>query len=189
MSKKRRRRAPRRPEHIPVHETKAAAPAAPQTEAPTQTGPRSQFKKVSDLIEPDMIAYLFWREWRRALDRQDWPFLFALSAEGSPLREAFGDEAEFPEVCRRKLRPIPGIRDAELRRIRLNGADEAHIVCVYDHRERSQRTFNAERWVMLRDADIGWRVHRIDEARFEKSERTFESIGLDDFPEWGGVAA
>lgn len=153
-----------------------------------QAGPKSQFKKVSKLIEPDMIAYLFWREWRRALERQDWPFVYDLSAVDSPLREAFGDRDEFPEVCRRKLRPIPGIRDAELRRIRLNGADEAHIVCVYDHRDRSQRTFSAERWVMVRHEDIGWRVHRIDEVTFTKADRTFESVGLDDFPAWDAAA-
>lgn len=183
MSSKRRRRAPRRPDHIPVPE-KSAGPSVPATATSDDVTAGRQFKKVSDRITPDMIVYLFWREWRRALDRQDWPFVYDLSADGSALRTEYGVRDEFSEVCRRKLRPVPGIRDAELRRIRLNGPDEAHIVSMYDHRERSQRSFTAERWVALRDADAGWRVHRIDTVRFEKADRTFESVTLDDFPAW-----
>lgn len=172
IKKKKERPQPSRPQ--------PAAEAAESPEAVSGRRGRSQFKQVASVIKPDMIPYLFWKEWVRALERNDYLFIWDMTADGSELRKQFGPRDEFAETCRRKLRPLPGMRDADLRRIRLNGADEAHVIQAYGVRERERQDFTVERWFMLR-GETGWRVHRIDEGIFPKS-RDVADVGVDDFP-------
>lgn len=173
----------------PSPAARAAAPAPKATvAAPSATLAGTQYRRVEDLIRPDTIAYLAWKEWNRARERADFPFLWQMSTEDGPLREAFGPLVEFPDVCRRKLRPIAGIHEAELRKIRLNGPSEAHILQVYGHKERERRDYTAERWVMLRTR-TGWRLHQIDAIRMLRTEKEFTALGFEDFaavtlPKW-----
>lgn len=177
IKRKKRRAAP------PAVAQAATTPAteAPAPKATSAARTRGQYQDVSAVIKADMIPYLFWREWWKAKDRGDFEFLHELSAEGSPLREHFGSAEEFPEVCRRKLRPVLGTTEGELRKIRLHGENEAYIVHAIDLRARERRNYDAERWFLLR-GDNGWRVHQIDQITVPK-EREPSTLTLADFPE------
>lgn len=153
----------------------AARPAAPRPAAATA----SQFRRVEDVVRPDAIVYLFFKEWSKALERNDYPFIWNMAAENSPLRDAFGPLEDFAETCRRKLRPIPALGDAELRKIRLAGHDEAQILTATGHRERDQREYTVERWYVLRGAS-GWRVQQIDAKRVPR-ETDVTSLRFEDF--------
>jgi hypothetical protein len=166
--KKRRRKEPaaiaalreqQQPEVAPEAPTVAPAPAA----APASSGARGQFQDPAVVIDPSMSAYLFIKEWWRARERGDFDFLYALTTEDGALREHFGAREEFPEVCRRKMRPVKGIEVGELVRIRFNGPDEAHVVQVFGTDERGARKYQAERLLFLA-TDSGWRVHQADVA-------------------------
>ena len=162
-----------------IRKKKVATPAAaPQTAAAPR--PSSQFKDYDAVIRPDMIAYHYWREWFRARDRNDWDFMYEMSAEGSPLREQLGPRDAFPEACRRRQPFVPGLRDGELRRIRLEGPDEAHLIRVSGLDDRSRRTLDAERWLTLRSVD-GWRVHQVDEISIPR-DQLVDGLTLDLFP-------
>ncbi len=102
IKKKKERPQPSRPQPV--------ADAAESPEAVSGRRGRSQFKQVASVIKPDMIPYLFWKEWVRALERNDYLFIWDMTAEGSDIREQFGPRDEFAETCRRKLRPLPGMR-------------------------------------------------------------------------------
>ena len=175
--KKRRAQAP------VIAQQAAAEQAESTTPEPTQDKPRTsgQFQDVAAVITDDMIAYHFWREWWKAKERGDFEFIFELSAEGSSLREAFGDRSDFSEACRRKLRPVPGISEGELRRIRLHGESEAYLINAIGLKARERRSYTAERWFMIR-GEAGWRVHQIDEISVPK-EREPSDLTLADFPE------
>jgi hypothetical protein len=140
----------------------------------------SQFRNVNDVVSRSTIAYEAWRACARARERNDWPFVWDMSTADGPLRACCGPREEFPELCRRKLRPVAGITDAELRRIRLNGPDEAHLLQVHGHRERERRTYTAEHWVMLRGPN-GWRVHAIDAKSFARDQREYTALVFEDF--------
>lgn len=175
--KKRRAQAPAiaRSEPTPA-EAPAEAPAT--TDKPRTSG---QFQDIGAVVKPDMIAYHFWREWWKAKTRGDFEFIFEASAEGSTLRDAFGPRDEFPETCRRKLRPIDGLVEGELRRIRLHGEDEAYLINAIGLSARERRSYTAERWFMLR-GEAGWRVHQIDSITVSK-ERPPAELTLGDFPD------
>lgn len=126
-----------------------------------------------------MIAFHYWREWIRARDRNDWDFMYQMSAEGSPLRAQLGEREAFPELCRRRERSVPGLRDGELRKIRLDGPDVAQMFRVVGLDDRTVREVTIERWFMLRGAD-NWFVHAVDEIRKERTE-AMTSIELDWF--------
>ncbi len=160
----------------------AAAAAAPAEDAPQAPRRRGQFQDVAAVIKPGMIAYLFWREWWKARNRGDFQFIYDLSAAGSPLREHFGDRDEFSDVCRRKIRPVLGLTEGELRKVRLHSEDECYIVHCIDLNARERRDYDAERWFMLRDELLGWRVHDVARITVSK-ERDPGTLTLADFPD------
>ena len=179
---KRKKRRAQAPEIV----QQAAAPLQSESDAPSPTSgekPRTtgQFQDVAAVVEPEMIAYHFWCEWWKAKDRGDFEFIFELSAEDSLLREAFGLRDDFAEVCRRKLRPVPGLNEGELRRIRLHGDSEAYLINAVGLKARERRSYGAERWFMLR-GEAGWRVHQIDEITVPK-DREPSDLALADFPD------
>lgn len=159
-----RKREPARP---------VAAPAAQTTSNPRQ------FKSVQHVVSPDMIAFHYWREWFRARDRNDWDFMYAMSAEDSPLRAQLGERESFAELCRRRERSVPGLRDGELRKIRLDGPDVAQMFRVVGLDDRTQREVTIERWFMLR-GPLGWNMIAVDEVRKGRTEAT-QSIPADWF--------
>lgn len=177
---KRKKRRAQAPEI--AQSAQAAAPVetevAPEPSAPRRSG---QFQDVEAVIKTDMLAYFFWREWWKARDRGDFDFVFGLSAEGSSLRESFGPRDEFPETCRRRLRPVLGLTEGELRLIRLHGDSEAYLVNAIGLKERERRSYTAERWFLLRD-EKGWRVHQIDEITVTK-DKSPSDLTLGDFPD------
>lgn len=176
--KKRRAQAPPiAKSSVPTAESAEVEPQAEEPKARTS----GQFQDVDAVIDRDMIAYHFWREWWKAKGRGDFDFIFELSAEGSSLRVAFGPRDEFSETCRRKLRPVPGLVEGELRRIRLHGDDEAYLINAVGLSTRERRSYTAERWFMLR-GDAGWRVHQIDDITVSK-EREPGDLTLADFPD------
>jgi hypothetical protein len=175
MAEKRKKRRREIPEAVralqEAKQAQAPAPAAAVEEAPAapaKPANRGQFQSVEAVIAPDMRAYDFMREWWKARQRGDYDFMFALSTEDGPLREHFGDREAFPEVCKRKMRPVSGIEVGELRRIRFEGADEAHVFQVYGHTERENRKYTAERLLLLA-TDAGWRIHAVDQVELERS--------------------
>jgi hypothetical protein len=183
MSKKKLkvRRASPPPAALAAAESSRQAPAAP--EAATQRAPsgrKGQFQDPDAVLEPDGVPYFLWREWWRAIERGDFPFIFALAKDASALRDAFGPEDEFAETCRRKLRPIPGTERGDLKRIRLHSEDEAYFFSVIDFRARERRDYDVERWCLVRGPG-GWRVTQIDRATFPKT-RDPATVSLDDFP-------
>ncbi len=150
-------------------------------EAPAAAKSRGgQYQDVDDVIVPDMMAYAFWKEWWRARDRGDFPFLFQLSAEGSALREHFGPTDVFAEVCRRKMRRVRGMEQGNLIRMRFHADDEVYFFQAIDLRARERRDYDLERWFVVR-GEQGWRVHAIDVITVPK-ERPPTELGLDDFP-------
>ncbi|MFT6399611.1 MAG: hypothetical protein ACJAYU_004380 [Bradymonadia bacterium] len=175
---KRKKRRAQAPEI--VHEVVAApapAEAAPDEAAPRKSG---QFQDVVAVVKPEMLAYFFWREWWKARERGDFDFVFELSAESSSLRESFGPREEFGETCRRRLRPVLGLTEGELRLIRLHGESEAYLINAIGLKERERRSYTAERWFMLR-GESGWRVHQIDAISVGKDKEPSE-LSLADFP-------
>lgn len=192
MSGKRARRKRREPEAIKALKAQQAsgAPAAPAPEAapaPAKKATQGQFQDPDAVIQPDMIPYLFMKEWWRAKQRGDFDFMYALTTEDGPLREHFGDREAFPEVCRRKMRPVTGIEVGELCRIRLNGTHEAHVLQAYGERERERRSYEVQRTLLL-NTDNGWRVHQVDEINVEKGTASTD-VQLDAFdavtlPQW-----
>lgn len=120
-----------------------------------------QFLDAASILKPEMIPYLFWSEWKKALDRGDFHFMWDMSAEGSNAQKLFGKKEDFFAVCQKKLRPLPGLHNAMLQKIRLNGTDEAHIIQIVGHNDRSRDNYIAERWYLLR-SKIGWRIHQVD---------------------------
>ena len=175
--KKRRAQAP----VIASAQVSEPAPAAAVEEPKPAPRRRGQFQDVEAVIKPNMLAYFFWREWWKARDRGDFDFIYKLSAEGSKLREEFGAREEFPEVCRRKLRPVPGLAEGELRLIRLHGDSEAYLLNAIGLKERERRSYSVERWFMLRGEE-GWRVHQIDTISVPKDKQPNE-LTLGDFPD------
>jgi hypothetical protein len=165
----------------------AESPAPASPAAPAKPGNRGQFQSVEAVISPSMRAYDFMREWWKARQRGDYDFMYALSTEDGPLRAHFGDREAFPEVCKRKVRPVSGIEVGELRRIRFEGADEAHVFQVYGHTERENRKYTAERLLLLA-TDAGWRVHAVDSVELERSIPVADvgagHFGSVDLPEW-----
>lgn len=141
------------------------------TEASTSAAKKapSQYKSVDATIKTGLIPYQVWKEWQRARARCDYPFLYDISHPDGPLRESFGDRDEFPEVVRRKLRPLCGIHDADLVRIRLDNADTVHLFQVIGADDRARRDVTVERWVLLRD-ETPWRVYQIDRIERPKEE-------------------
>lgn len=123
----------------------------------------TQYKSIEDVTTPDMIAYHYWREWFSARDRNDWLFMFDMSAEDSPLREKLGERDTFAERCRRRDRNVPGLRPGNLRKIRLDGPDVAQVLHVVGLNDRTRREVVVERWVMLRGAE-GWNMYAVDEV-------------------------
>lgn len=148
---------------------------------------RGQFWNVEDVIRPDMIPYLFWKEWSRARDRGDFPFLFRLVADEGPARELWGSDLEaFQEACRRSRSAIPGLAPAELFRIRLEGKDIAHLIQCRRHDERGTAQYEAERMLLLRSPEAGWRVQRIDRIEVAK-ETEPGAVRIEDFPDVGEI--
>lgn len=124
---------------------------------------------MEDVVHPSMIAFHYWREWSRARGRNDWDFMYAMSAEGSALREQLGARDAFAERCRRRDRGVPGLRDGQLRMIRLDGPDVAQLFRVVGVDDRTQRSLTVERWFMLRGAD-NWFIHAVDELEKDRAE-------------------
>jgi hypothetical protein len=151
----------------------AAAPAGRAMAAPqmprAEQHPAAGRKSVDSAIAVDAVPYALWKEWHSARERGDWEFVYELAAEGSQLREQFGDRATFAETCRRKLRPVAGSRAAVIARLRMQGDDEAFLFQAIDLEERAVRNYTVERWWMLRGPN-GWRVHRIDEMQRAKDQ-------------------
>ena len=154
----------REPEAIRALKAKRAAAttaaAEPAESAPAKPSTSGQLQDPDTVIEPGMIAYLFMKEWWRARQRGDFDFMYALTTDDGPLREHFGDRDAFPEVCRRKMRPVVGVDVGELCRVRLNGSHEAHVIQAYGERERERRKYDLQRALLL--TDKGWRVHQVD---------------------------
>lgn len=146
---------------------KPVASAAPQTTS-AQQNPR-QFKALDRVVHPDMIAYHYWREWLRARDRNDWDFMYQMVEEGSPLAQRLGERASFPELCRRRDKAVPGIREGELRKIRLDGPDVATLFRVVGNDDRTARDLTIERWTMFRGVR-GWSIHAVDEIARPRAE-------------------
>lgn len=175
IKRKKRRATP------PAVAQERASQDAPAAAAPAERPrTRGQFQDVGAVIKTGMIPYLFYREWWKAKARGDFHFIFDLSAPDSPLRAHFGDREEFYDVCRRKIRPVLGINDGELRKVRLHSDDEAYLVHCIDLDARERRDYDAERWFMLR-GEFGWRVHAIDRITVSK-DRAPNTLTLDDFP-------
>lgn len=149
----------------------AAAPAGRAMAAPqmprAEQHPAAGRKSVDTAIAVDAVPYALWKEWHAARERGDWEFVYELAAEGSHLREQYGERTAFAETCRRKLRPIAGSRAAVIARLRMQGQDEAFLFQAIDLEERAVRSYTVERWWMLRGVN-GWRVHRIDEMQRSK---------------------
>lgn len=146
---------------------KAVAPAAKQAPAPTQN-PR-QYKEIENVVYPDMIAFHYWREWLRARDRNDWDFMYRMVLESSPLAERIGSQESFSELCRRRDKAVPGLRDGELRKIRLDGPDVATMYRVVGIDDRTTRDVTVERWVMLRGVR-GWNMYAVDDLSRPRAE-------------------
>lgn len=146
---------------------KRVAPKAAPAQAQEQTS--RQYKSVENVIKPDMIAYHYWREWFRARDRNDWPFMYEMSGEGSPLRERLGDLEGFPERCRRRDRSVPGLRPGNLQKIRLDGPDVAQVLRVVGMDDRARKEITVERYCMLREQD-GWQMYAVDDVTRPRSE-------------------
>ena len=185
MSGKRARRKRREPEAIRALKAKraAATPAAaePAESAPAKPSTSGQFQDPDTVIEPGMIAYLFMKEWWRARQRGDFDFMYALTTDDGPLREHFGDREAFPEVCRRKMRPVVGVDVGELCRVRLNGSHEAHVIQAYGERERERRKYDLQRALLL-NTDKGWRVHQVDAISVDRGTPSTD-VQVDAFPE------
>ena len=145
----------------------AAAPAPPSSNAESRN-PR-QFKALENVVYPDMIAFHYWREWLRARDRNDWDFMYQMAAEGSPLAARLGARDGFAELCRRRERAVPGIREGQLRKIRLDGADVATMYNVIGLDDRTTREVLVERWVMFR-GNRGWSIYAVDELSKPRAE-------------------
>lgn len=142
----------------------SAAPSAAQGDA----NPR-QFKSVEAVVRPDMIAFHYWREWFRAKERNDWDFMYSMALEGSPLQAQLGDAEGFAERCRRRDRAVPGLRDGQLRKIRLDGPDVASMYYVVGVDDRTQRELVIERYLMLR-GPRGWNMVSVDEAKHPRAD-------------------
>ncbi|TVR03108.1 MAG: hypothetical protein EA398_06230 [Deltaproteobacteria bacterium] len=166
-----------------IRKKKEAPAKAPRTGSSRRQ--RGQYWKVDEAISPTMIPYLFWREWGKARDRGDYPFLFQLVADHGPAREHWGNDLDaFLEACRRGRSAIPGLAPADLFRIRLEGPAVAHLIQCRHHDERGATSFEAERFYMLRDEQKGWRVHQIDRIDVPR-EREPKSLRIEDFPPVG----
>lgn len=137
--------------------------AKPATPAVQPKGTAGQYKSVEDVVTPDMIAYHYWREWFAARDRNDWLFMYDMSAEDSPLRRQLGDRDAFAERCRRRDRDVPGLRPGNLQKIRLDGPDVAQVLRVVGLEDRTRREIVIERWFMLR-AEAGWSMIAVDQV-------------------------
>lgn len=150
---------------------------APQA-APAQetTTPSRQYKSAENVLSPDMIAYHYWREWFRARDRNDWPFMYAMSGENSPLRKQLGEEETFSERCRRRDRSVPGLRPGDLQKIRLDGPDVAQVLRIVGLEDRTRKDITVERWCMLR-APEGWHMYAVDEVQRPR-EDVVENIDI-----------
>lgn len=161
----------------PASAKPVAAPAPAQAAAPTQN-PR-QFKELERVVFPDMIAFHYWREWIRARDRNDWDFMYQMVLEGSPLATRVGSRELFPELCRRREKAVPGLREGELRKIRLDGPDVATMFRVVGIEDRTTRDVIVERWTMLRGIR-GWNMYAVDEVTKPRTE-VLEHISNDWF--------
>lgn len=143
--------------------------AAPAASASASGGNPRQFKSADSIFKPDMIAFHFWREWFRARDRNDWPLVYSMIAENTPLHQRVGTLENFHELCRRRDLSVPGLRDGELRKIRLDGPDVAQMYRVRGLDDRVQREVTVERWRMLRDM-AGWAIYGVDEVTKQRDE-------------------
>lgn len=178
--KRKVRRATAPPTVVEAAVTSTVEEAATTAESTPAARTHGQFQDPLAVVTPETIPYKFWREWWRARDRGDFAFIYELSAEGSPLREHFGAAAEFPEVCRRKIRPVIGVVPGDLKKIRLHGEREAYFVSAIGLKARERRDYDAERWFLLQ-TDAGWRVHQIDRITVSK-QRDPSTLTLGDFP-------
>lgn len=150
---------------------------APQAAPAPETAPASrQYKSVENVLSPDMIAYHYWREWFRARDRNDWPFMYAMSGENSPLRAQLGEEETFGERCRRRDRAVPGLRPGDLQKIRLDGPDVAQVLRIVGLEDRTKKDITVERWCMLRGPE-GWTMYAVDEVQRPR-ENVVENIDI-----------
>lgn len=116
-----------------------------------------------------MIAFHYWREWFRAKDRNDWAFMYSMVQEGSSLHETLGPLDGFAELCRRRDRTVPGLRDGHLRKIRLDGPDVASMYYAVGVDDRTQRDLTIERYLMLR-GPRGWNIISVDEAKRPRAD-------------------
>lgn len=183
MSQKKRKKRRATPPEAAQRRAAMRAATAPVQDEPKEKPRRSgQFQDVTAVVKPDMIAYKFYREWWKARSRGDFEFIYELSAEGSALREHFGDKASFYDVCRRKIRPVFGTTEGEVRKIRLHTEDEGYLFHCIDLDARERREYDVERWFMIRDPKIGWRVHAIDRITVSK-DKAPNTLTLEDFPE------
>jgi hypothetical protein len=157
----------------------ATVPVRAQTTAQSAQGPAA--RTVTRVVGKEMIAYLFHKEWARAVTAGDYEFIWDMTHEEGALRAEYGPREEFQTVARRRLRILKGISaDAQLGRIRLNGHDEAHLLVVDGLKARERRDYTIERWVLLR-GELGWRVMQIDAIKRLK-ETPFSQVQVSDFP-------
>lgn len=147
---------------------KKAPRSTPARQTPSQAG-APHHKDPATILKPDMIAYHFWREWPRALDRSDYDFLYAMIRDGSPLKAQVGEIDAFREGCRRRETHIPGLREGELRKIRLEGEDLAYVFRACGLDDRSGRDVLIERWQMRRD-DAGWAFESVATVERPRAE-------------------
>lgn len=161
----------------PAKTTAAPAPAA---RAEVATGAGVQYRQVHELVRADMIAYRVWREWHRARERGDYPFVYDLTSEDGPLREAFGEATSFAEAARRKLRPMPGLQEGEFLRLHLNGPNDVQLLQLVGFKERDRSEYTVERFHILRGAQ-GWRIHGIDAITLPRTEGP-ETVRFSQFP-------
>lgn len=155
--------------------------AQPEQKSAPKKPSRQQFRDARVVVRPTTIPYRFWKEWSRALGRNDFLLLHDLTAEGSPIRESFGDRDGFMDRIRRQRGSVPGMRGLDLLRIRLEGPDVVHVLQVDLSPDRAERTFTAERWFLIR-GEFGFRVHHIDRVEVPR-EREPSTVGFEDFPE------
>jgi hypothetical protein len=157
----------------------ASVPMRAQTTAQAAQAPAS--RTVTRVVGKEMIAYLFHKEWARAVTAGDYEFIWDMTHEDGALRAEYGPREEFQTVARRRLRILKGIAaDSQLGRIRLNGHDEAHLLVVDGLKSRDRRDYTVERWVLLR-GELGWRVMQIDSIKRSK-DTAFSQVTVADFP-------
>ncbi|MBU6162489.1 MAG: hypothetical protein KGO50_15335 [Myxococcales bacterium] len=158
-----------------------SAPVSMRAQTTAQAAQAPAARTVTRVVGKEMIAYLFHKEWARAVTAGDYEFIWDMTHEDGALRAEYGPREEFQTVARRRLRLLKGISsDAQLGRIRLNGHDEAHLLVVDGLKARERRDYTIERWVLLR-GELGWRVMQIDAIKRLK-ETSFSQVQISDFP-------